>query len=168
MNSIVDLPEPLILGLHAFGHLAMEPEKCMSTQQLAAALGTAEPHLSKVLQRLCKGGFIKSVRGPGGGYMVNCVPDDIPLREFFVLLGGPFKSKGCALDGCHGRPCFIGAAMDELTRAFVRYLESRSLGDFTRYFKDAIPIDIEISVITPSLGQHHPRFRNDIENQATK
>ena len=142
----------------------MEPDKCMSTQQIAAALGTSEPHLSKVLQRLCRGGFIKSVRGPGGGYKVSCVPDDVPLREFFVLLGGPFKSHGCELDGCHGKPCFIGAAMDELTNAFVRYLESRTLGDFAKYFKDAIPISIEISVITPGLGQKHPNFRHDFKN----
>lgn len=48
--------------------------------------------------------------------------------------------------------------MDELTRAFLRYLESRTLADFTRYYDHSIPVEIEISVITPSLGQRHPNF----------
>lgn len=48
--------------------------------------------------------------------------------------------------------------MDELTRAFMRYLESRTLADFARYYEGAIPVEIEISVITPSLGQKHPNF----------
>ena len=76
LNPIVDLPEPLLLGLHALGELANEPDRCLTTQQVAAAIGTSEPHLSKVLQRLNKGGLIKSVRGPGGGYRLNCVPSE--------------------------------------------------------------------------------------------
>lgn len=158
LNPIVSLPDPLILGLHALGELAKVPDKCISTQQIALAIGSTEPHLSKVLQRLNKGGLIKSVRGPGGGYKLNCDPEETPLRNIFELLGGPFDSKGCGLDGCNNKICFIGAMMDELTRAFLRYLESRTLANFTRYYGNSIPVEIEISVITPSLGQKHPNF----------
>ena len=129
LNPIVGLPEPLVLGLHALGQLAQNPDRCMTTQQIAAALGTAEPHLSKVLQRLNKGGFVKSLRGPG-----------------------------CGLEGCKGHHCFIADMLDELTRALIRYLESRTLADFTEYYNGRIPVEIEISVITPSLGQKHPNF----------
>lgn len=158
MNPIVSLPEPLILALHALGELARTPDICISTQHIAAAIGSTEPHLSKVLQRLNKGGLVKSVRGPGGGYKLNCVPDDTSLRSIFELLGGPFESKGCGLDGCKNKICFIGAMMDELTKAFLRYLESRTLADFTKYYDNSTHVEIEISVITPSLGQKHPNF----------
>ena len=66
----------------------------MSTHQLASAIGTTEPHLSKVLQRLNRGGLIKSVRGPGGGYKLDCDPKRTPLAPIFELLGGPFEPKG--------------------------------------------------------------------------
>ena len=158
LNPIVGLPEPLVLGLHALGQLAQNPDRCMTTQQIAAALGTAEPHLSKVLQRLNKGGFVKSLRGPGGGYKLNCVPEETRLRLIFELLGGAFESVGCGLEGCKGHHCFIADMLDELTRALIRYLESRTLADFTEYYKGRIPVEIEISVITPSLGQKHPNF----------
>lgn len=98
------------------------------------------------------------MRGPGGGYKLDCVPEETSLRHLFELLGGPFESKGCSLDGCRKKICFIGAMMDELTHAFMRYLESRSIADFTKYYEGSIPVEIEISVITPSLGQKHPNF----------
>ncbi len=158
MNPIVGLPEPLILGLHALGFLAKSPDECFTTQQIAAALRTPEPYLSKVLQRINKGGIIKSVRGPGGGYKLNCVPSDTPLRTIFELLGGAFESRGCGMDGCKGYKCFIGDMLDELTLAFIKYLEARSFADFIEYYEGKIPVKIELSVITPSLGQKHPNF----------
>lgn len=121
-------------------------------------IGTSEPHLSKVLQRLNKGGIIKSVRGPGGGYKLNCVPSETPLYPIFELLGGPFEARGCQLDGCQGKKCFISGMMDELSRAFLRYLGSRTLADFASYYANGTEVSIEISVVTPSLGQKHPNF----------
>lgn len=158
MTPIVGLPEPLILGLHALGFLAKFPEECFTTQQIAISLGTPEPHLSKVLQRLSKGNIIKSIRGPGGGYKLDCEPTETPLRVIFELLGRAFESRGCGIDGCKGKDCFIGDMLDELTDAFLRYLESRSFADFIEYYQEKIPVKIEISVITPSLGQTHPNF----------
>lgn len=165
MNPIVGLPEPLILGLHALGFLSKSPEKCFTTQRIAAALRTSEPHLSKVLQRLKKGKIIKSIRGPGGGYKLDCDPNETSLRSIFELLGKPFESRGCGMDGCKGRNCFIGDMLDELTFAFIRYLESRNFADFIKYYEGEIPVSIEISVITPSLGQSHPNFSH-LKNKA--
>jgi len=42
--------------------------------------------------------------------------------------------------------------MDELTRAFVRYLSSRTLADFTAYYDDPAPVKIKISVVTGTSG----------------
>ena len=109
-------------------------------------------------ERINKGGIIKSVRGPGGGYKLNCVPSDTPLRTIFELLGGAFESRGCGMDGCKGYKCFIGDMLDELTLAFIKYLEARSFADFIEYYEGKIPVKIELSVITPSLGQKHPNF----------
>lgn len=133
--------------------LALEPEKCFSTHQIALAIGTAEPHLSKVMQRLNRGGLVKSVRGPGGGYRLDCNPDETKLFPIFELLGGPFIPRGCSLGACKGTGCFIGGMVDELTFAFLRYLKSRYLSDLTHYYSGSIPVDIEIVVKTPPDGK---------------
>ncbi|MDO4988685.1 MAG: Rrf2 family transcriptional regulator [Synergistes sp.] len=158
LNPIADLPEPLLLGLHAIGELAYDSGKCLTTQEIAERIGTTAPYLSKVLQRLGKSGIIKSVRGPGGGYKLNCVPEETPLYPIFALLGGPFESRGCPLDGCFKEKCFIAGMMDELSMAIARYLESRTVADFAHYYETGTDVSIEISVITPSLGQKHPNF----------
>ena len=48
--------------------------------------------------------------------------------------------------------------VNELSRAFLRYLASRTLADFASYYASGRDVSIEISVITPSLGQKHPNF----------
>lgn len=154
LNPIISLPEPLIIGLHVLVILAVDPEKCLSTHQIAAVMGTSEPHLSKVLQRLNKGGFMKSVRGPGGGYKLDCDPMETKLSPVFELLGGPFVPRGCTLDGCKEKEnCFIGEMMDELTFAFLNYLESRYLSDLIHYYSGSIPVKIELTVKTPHNGK---------------
>lgn len=142
-----------MVGLHAIVILALEPDKCLSTHQIAKAIGTSEPHLSKVLQRLNKSGLIKSVRGPGGGYQISCNPKTTRLFPIFEALGGPFVPRGCSLDGCKKAGCFIGGMMDELTFAFLRYLKSRHLSDLMRYYSGSIPVEIEITVKTPKHGK---------------
>lgn len=153
LNPIVSLPEPLVLGLHAIVILALEPEKCLTTHQIASELRTAEPHLSKVLQRMNKAGLIRSIRGPGGGYMLDCDPQATKLFQIFEALGGPFVPRGCSLHGCAENGCFIGGMMDELTFAFLKYLESRYLSDLTHYYSGSIPVEIDVIVKTPRDGK---------------
>ena len=50
---------------------AQDEEKKFSTKEIAATLQRSENHLSKVLQRLTRAGFILSIRGPQGGFRLR-------------------------------------------------------------------------------------------------
>lgn len=166
MNPIVDLPEPLLLGLHALGELMKHPG-CHTTRHLAEAVGANTPSMSKILQRLQKGGIIRAVRGPGGGYVLDCVPEDTPLYPIFELLSGPDHTvRRCRF--CNEKPCFITNMCNELADAFFRYLQSRTLADFALYYKTGMEVSIEISVVTPSLGQKHPNFEKQWKQKSNK
>ena len=145
MNPVVGLPEPLLLGLHALGELGKDPALCFTTKELAAKIGTTEPHLSKVLQRLNKNGFVRSIRGPGGGYVLNCNPEKTELAPIFELLGGSFSPCGCAI-GCNKRPCFISSMLNELSHAMFGYLCSRTLKEFIYYYQNSGQVSIDITV----------------------
>jgi len=145
MNPVVGLPEPLLLGLHALGELGAEAGKCMTTREIASRIGTTEPHLSKVLQRLSKRGFIKSMRGPGGGYILNCTPAEVELAPIFELLGGSFEPSGCAV-GCNKKICFISSMLNELSRAMLKYLYSRTLREFIWFYQNSGEVSIDITV----------------------
>lgn len=145
MNPVVDLPEPLLLGLHALGELGSDQGDCMTTREIAAKIGTTEPYLSKVLQRLNKSGFIMSLRGPGGGYVLNCNPEETELAPIFELLGGSFEPRACTV-GCNRKPCFISSMLNELSRAMCAYLVSRKLSEFIWFYQNSGQVSIDINV----------------------
>ena len=145
MNPIVGLPEPLLLGLHALGELGEKPGRCLTTAEIATQIGTTEPHLSKVLQRLAKGGFIKALRGPGGGYVLCCDLDKTQIAPIFELLGRNFRPSGCEL-GCNKQPCFITSMLDELSRAMYDYLGATSIRQFIYFYQNSGEVSIDITV----------------------
>ena len=158
LNPVVYLSEPLVLGLHAMGEIVKNPNVALTTKDIARILGTSEPHLSKVLQHLRHRGFIKSQRGPGGGYVLNCNPEDVPLTHIFEALGGMFEPYHCNMLACKGKSCFISQMVDELGQACYRYLAQKNLKDFATYYESGKEVSIEVSVVTPSLGEQHPKI----------
>ena len=134
MNPIVDLPEPLLLGLHALVALARAPENVLSARSIADEMGASEGHLAKVLQKLARTGILQPVHGPGGGYKIGKVAREINMRELIELLGGP------------GRHCLIGALVDELTAAIRDYLDKRTLEDLLTHFEAKPEITIGLSL----------------------
>lgn len=138
MNPIVDLPEPLLLGLHALVALARNPKSVLSAHAIAAELGVSEGHLSKVLQKLAKSGILAPVHGPGGGYRMKAEACQVNMRKLIELLGGPFTLGSCGFAGCRGKHCLIGALVDELTAAIRDYTDKKTLADLLNHF-DARP-----------------------------
>lgn len=149
MNPIVDLPEPLLLGLHALVALARTPESVLSARTIADEMGASEGHLAKVLQKLARSGILAPVHGPGGGYKMAKAPRDINMRELVELLGGPFTQSGCGFEGCRDKPCLIGALVDELTAAIRDYMERRTLDDLLEHFEAKPEITIGLSLDGP-------------------
>ncbi|MDY3868458.1 MAG: Rrf2 family transcriptional regulator [Pyramidobacter sp.] len=150
MNPIVDLPEPLLLGLHALVELGRDPGCCLSAKHIADTLKASEGHLSKVLQRLARSGYVEAVRGPGGGYKLAMPPQDINTLVVVELLGGPLVPTGCGFEGCRGKHCLIGALVDELTIAIRDYLASKTLAHLLRYYDLEPAIRIGVSMNAPS------------------
>lgn len=154
MNPIVDLPEPLLLGLHALVIVARKPECNFSAKHIAEELGASEGHLSKVLQKLVRGGYLESVHGPGGGYRLVKSPDDVNMLEVVEFLGGPFELDGCGFGGCRNKPCLIGGLVDELTAAIIRFLKPRTLGLLLRHFDLAPKVRINMSLSSPDDAEN--------------
>jgi Rrf2 family protein len=56
------------LGLYAVLELAREPERTLSSAELAERFGVSNHHLAKVLGTLSTAGVVRGGRGAGGGY----------------------------------------------------------------------------------------------------
>ncbi|MBI3252479.1 MAG: Rrf2 family transcriptional regulator [Candidatus Omnitrophica bacterium] len=64
-------------------------EGSLSVSQIARKEGISVAYLEQILNALKKKGFVKSVRGPQGGYILSKKPSEITLKALFYALEKP-------------------------------------------------------------------------------
>ncbi len=61
-------------------------EGALSASQIARQENIPTPYLEQIFSALKKRGFVKSVRGPQGGYVLNRKPSEITLHDFLISM----------------------------------------------------------------------------------
>ena len=90
--------------------------------------------LEQVMLQLRNNGFVRSERGPTGGYRLNKSPEEITLEDIVRLFQGPLAPIACATRK-NPEPCpmTIGCSMrdvwEEVRDATIRILERTSFAD---------------------------------------
>ncbi|MDN4035456.1 Rrf2 family transcriptional regulator [Massilia sp. YIM B02443] len=74
--------------LHVLLHLA-HSERPMTSDQMAAMLGTNPVLVRRVLAGLRERGYISSERGHGGGWSITCDLATVTLRDVYDAVGAP-------------------------------------------------------------------------------
>ena len=91
-------------------------------------------YLEQLFAKLRRGGLVKSVRGPGGGYLLAHDRDDTRIADIIVAVDEPIHAVRCtpgAAIGCRGdrSRCLTHDLWEELSNQIHLYLSSVSLGD---------------------------------------
>lgn len=91
-------------------------------------------YLEQLFGKLRKGGLVKSVRGPGGGYLLARSPDDTRISDIILAVDEPIKATRCtpgSPTGCHNHQgrCLTHDMWQELGNHIFLFLSSVSLGD---------------------------------------
>ena len=60
----------------------------VALSQVAVRQGLSEKYLQQVALLLTRGGYLNSVKGAGGGYLLSRKPDQILIYDVFDLLEG--------------------------------------------------------------------------------
>ncbi len=120
-------------GLRILMRMAAQPERGVSTAELADAFGLSRHHLAKIVQTLTRGGYLTTRRGAGGGAMLARSPEDIRLGAVVRLLENGQPLVDCfAGDGgscrIHGR-CRLKARLRSAEAAFLADLDRSTLAD---------------------------------------
>ncbi len=90
-------------GLKAMADIAANEEGgTVSLNQIAQRHGISENYLEQLIAVLKKAGFVKSVRGAGGGYKLAKKPEDITVGELLEVLEGSLSLVECGEDGTCG------------------------------------------------------------------
>ena len=129
----IAISEAATLAIHALAYIANQQDsKPISTGKVAESFGFSEAHLSKVFQRLNKSGFLKSVRGPRGGFILAKEPKAITLLDIYEAIDGPISRYGTCLlhkDECEFSDCVFGDLLESIPAQVKSHFASTTLGD---------------------------------------
>lgn len=82
-------------GLIAVKHLTVVRPRSSSAKEIADSYGIPVPVLSKVLQKLARGGFLSSEHGTNGGYRLAADPRNISVLDVIRCIDGPVFLTHC-------------------------------------------------------------------------
>ena len=81
----------------------------LQSKDIAARGGIPKPFLDQLLLDLRRAGLVRSVRGPGGGYVLSRQPEEITVRDAVAAVEGGALTTQCGLRG-DGTACRRSAA----------------------------------------------------------
>ena len=142
MSKALNISEAAAIALHTMVLLSDAEGKPLTAGSIAERLTRSENHLSKVLQRLARAGFVASTRGPSGGFVLARPAEDINMLDVFEAMDGPVGCVGCTQTPavCDGQSCIFGqlvTIVNVQVREFLgnlrlSELEFRGLGRVSR------------------------------------
>ncbi len=90
----------------ALMQLADNPERRpMQAREIATAAGVPKAFLDQLLLDLRRANIVRSIRGPGGGYVLARTPESILLREAIAAVEGGALCTPCGIKTSDGTPC---------------------------------------------------------------
>lgn len=104
----------------------------IGAQEISEAKSIPLQYTQQILQRLRKGGIIKSARGPNGGYSLCRTPEQTTLKDIFCAAEGDTFEVVCDTDPiypdrCGQEPCGLHSVWNDLKASIDQLLASRSL-----------------------------------------
>jgi len=120
-------------GIRAIIELAQhEGKRPLQLKVIAERQGISVKYLEQLMSLLRAAGFVRSVRGSKGGYILARAPGQIRLNEVFRCLEGPVTTAECTenQDYCErAADCVAREVWIQVEEAIQRVLSSISLAD---------------------------------------
>jgi Rrf2 family transcriptional regulator, nitric oxide-sensitive transcriptional repressor len=109
-------------------HLAARDDGLASIGEIARLYDISQNHLMKVVQDLGKAGFVRTVRGRGGGIALAMPADQIVVGQVVRHTEDGFQLVDCT--ACVIAPaCTLPRVLNEATAAFIAVLDKYTVAD---------------------------------------
>lgn len=102
--------------------------------QVAELFGISAHHVAKVVNLLSRLGYVRSIRGIGGGIELACQPEEVRLGQFIEALEGNMhllecieSEQVCVIESF----CKLKGVLAEAERVQIEYLNGVTLRDVT-------------------------------------
>jgi Rrf2 family iron-sulfur cluster assembly transcriptional regulator len=106
-------------------------ERAVALAEIAARQQISLSYLEQLFARLRRRGLVKSLRGPGGGYLLARTAETTTIAEIVMAVDEPLRATRCKGKGCmlKGERCLTHDLWEEMGRQIHGYLASVSLAD---------------------------------------
>jgi Rrf2 family protein len=108
------------------------PGQLVTARQLIDRLQISDKYLRRLMTVLTKKGFITSIQGREGGYLLARNADEVHLMEIIDAIEGMDRFQGCflGLDACNdATPCALHESLGKVRKAFLKILAEKTLAD---------------------------------------
>ena len=96
--------------------------------------------LEQILLTLVKGGFVKSKRGSGGGFILAKQPGEITIGEVLRFVEGPLEPIACVNDGYQGcrdvKGCVLRGIWKEIADAISIVVDTITFEELIFRYKE--------------------------------
>lgn len=123
-------------AIRAFVHLATVPEgKYAMVKQIAEEADIPSHFLAKILQQLARKGFLRSSKGPTGGFSLRMPANEVSLVQIVESVDGLQDYNRCpaGLAECNDQaPCGMHDSWKGLRTLIMNYLEQTTIEDVAK------------------------------------
>lgn len=132
MKGLINLSEGVLIGIHGVILIARRKDIPTSSRFIADATGASPNTVSKTMQRLVQDGFIRSERGPAGGFTLARPAARISLLDILVAIDGKPDDRACLFDAgsCAMGTCIFGNTFRKLTAELRQFLAGRKIDSY--------------------------------------
>jgi Rrf2 family protein len=112
------------------------PSASLSIPEISRAEGLSIPNVAKLMRLLRLGGFVRSLRGQAGGYMLTRTPEEITVGSVLDTLGGRLfgprfceRHAGLSPVCAHNADCSLRSVWSTLQDVIESVLQKMTLRD---------------------------------------
>ncbi len=130
MSKLLNISEPFSIALHSLVLIASR-EKLITILEISEITHASKNHIAKIMQLLVKHNFLKSFRGPSGGFELAKKAEDIKLMDIYQVTDGTISTYNCDLHqkGCSRINCVFGGFQKKFALEFSDYLNNNTIND---------------------------------------
>jgi Rrf2 family protein len=130
MNKFPSISEASSIAIHTLALVANQ-RGSINVNQMAGKTGFSRNHIAKIMQLLVKQGYLRSGRGPKGGFELLKDAGKVNLLEIIELIEGKMDHSFCGIDEgkCPFENCVFGNLPAEFSEKFRDFYENRTLSE---------------------------------------
>jgi Rrf2 family protein len=130
MAKIIHISEAAAIAIRSMVLIA-NCKEMLNVNDIAESTPFSKNHIAKILQTLTRYGYLSSVRGPKGGFLLKKKAGQISLLEIYELIEGEILPDICEIkcEHCSKSDCLFGGLTIKFTNEFRDFLKKKKLSD---------------------------------------